>query len=199
VPHLDRTKQGKTLEFHNNQNMVRLLISSFSTMSALFPTQTTGHHLEAMPVGSRVQVATEALLRIREEVVTSLDRQVTELRHIHRALSSAPAPAVLAETMPRAVVPAPAPAAAAPSFFDNAPRIPTAQFASLATSFQATLPASSAPVHPQRSEVAFATAQSVGVRLSESTLDPMFESATLEELNDALANAFAMVSSRSSY
>jgi hypothetical protein len=197
VPHLDRTKQGKTLEFHNNQNMVRLLISSFSTMSALFPTQSAGLHLEAMPVGSRVQAATEALLRIREEVVTSLDRQVTELRHIHRALASAPAPAVLAETMPRAVVPAPA--AAAPSFFDNAPRIPTAQFASLATAFQATLPASSAPVHPQRSEVAFATAQSVGVRLSESTLDPMFESATLEELNDALANAFAMVSSRSSY
>ena len=166
-------------------------------MSALFPTQTTGHHLEAMPVGSRVQAATEALLRIREEVVTSLDRQVTEMRQIHHVLASAPAPAVVAAPMHQPLVSAPA--ASVPSFFDNAPRIPNAQFASLATAFQATLPTPSAPIHPQRSEVAFATAQAVGVRLSESTLDPMLESATLDELNDALANAFAMVSSRSSY
>jgi hypothetical protein len=166
-------------------------------MSASFPTQTAGHHLEAMPVGSRVQAATEALLRIREEVITTLDRQVTELQQIHRALACAPAPTVVAQAVPRPVMPAPP--ASMPSFFENAPRIPNVQFASLASALQASLPTPSAPMYPQRSEVAFATAQAVGVRLSESTLDPMLESATLEELNDALASAFASVSSRSSY
>ena len=33
--------------------------------------------------------------------------------------------------------------------------------------------------------------------MMEATLDPMLEQATLEELNDALASAFAMVSARS--
>lgn len=160
---------------------------------------TAGHHLEAMPVGSRVQAATEALLRIREEVVVTLDRQVTELQQIHRALASAPSPTVISEDTNRTVMAAAAPTAGLPSFFENAPRIPDVQFASLATALQAALPTPPAPMQSQRGGMAFATAQTVGVRLMESALDPTLERATLQELNDALANAFAMVSSRSSY
>ena len=165
-------------------------------MSSQIPNQSVDLQAETMAFGSRMEAATEALLRIRNEVVTTLDRQVVELQQIHRALAFAPPPMTIVEEAPRPVAAAMAPVAAIerPSIFDNAPRmavVPPAPAIQPERSVQPVVTLS------QRAETNVATLEEVAIQFPEATLDPMLEQATLEELNDALASAFAMVSSRS--
>ncbi len=197
----------------------------------------------AMAFGSRLQAATETLLRAREQVLSVIDRQVLELQQMHRALTyvpTAPASPPTAEPpaallfsgqpvapippppMPQAQQPAPVAQQAVPpplpppkqpapmtSLFEQPPhqqlipppplprpqqtQIPLPQPAMpvpvrLATAALSPLtrPLAVAPASPSRIESA----------LNQSSLDPSLEKATLEELNDALASAFAVVSRR---
>ena len=150
-----------------------------------------------MAFGSRMEAATEALLRVRDEVVTTLDRQVIELQQIHRALAYAPPPMLVTEDAPRALIAEAAPTTGRPSLFEDAPRFPAMSLAPAAPVVQVAQVAPFAPMRPQRVEVAVATVEETGFSFPEAALDPMLERATLDELNDALASAFAMVSSRS--
>ena len=152
-----------------------------------------------MAFGSRMEAATEALLRVRDEVVTTLDRQVIELQQIHRALAYAPPPMLVTEDAPRALIAeaAAVPTAGRPSLFEDAPRFPAMSLAPAAPVVQVAQVAPFAPMRPQRVEVAVAPVEETGFSFPEAALDPMLERATLDELNDALASAFAMVSSRS--
>lgn len=158
-------------------------------MLSPFSSPTTGFQAEAMAFGSRMEAATEALLRIRNEVVTTLDRQVIELQQIHRALAYAPPPMTIVQDVPGPLITEMAPVQLMdrPSLFEHAPRVPTVPPAPVVRD-----------VTPlQHVETAVATMEAGAVPFPETTLDPMLEQATLEELNDALASAFAMVASRS--
>lgn len=150
-----------------------------------------------MAFGTRMEAATEALLRVRDEVVATLDRQVTELQQIHRALAYAPPPMIVTEDCPRPLNGGAAPVpVVGSSLFEQAPRQPNTRPAPATTVAQST-PCAVTPAQ-QHAAVAVATMDEIGVPFQETTLDPMLERATLEELNNALASAFAMVSSRSS-
>lgn len=208
-------------------------------MSAYPNSSQAGPEVMAMAFGSRLQAATDTLLRAREQVLSVIDRQVLELQQIHRALSyvpPAPAAAPVAEQLaapvfaaqpaaplpppslpvpqqPAGVQPPPLPKASAvpmTSLFEQPPHqpqvlpppiprsqpthmpLPSPQMPAppsrLATSALSPLtrPLAVAPASPSRIESA----------LNHSSLDPSLERATLEELNDALASAFAVVSQR---
>ena len=169
-----------------------VLIHNYSAMPVTFPISPGGLQVDAsLAFGSRMEAATDALLRIRNEVVTTLDQQVIELRQIHRAFASAPPAMTVIEDKPSAMQAMPSPSVDKPSLFDHAPRmapVPAGPASSLAP-----LPA---PVPQRVVEVAVASVEQTRAPFEEATLDPMLEQATLEELNDALASAFAMVSSR---
>ena len=139
--------------------------------------------------GTRMEAATEALLRARDHVISTLDRQVAELQQLHRALACAPAPLIMAEE------PAPAPASALPAMvrpnvFEQAPMFPAA--------FQTppAAPPSGMFSNPTVAMGFSPVAAEVSLEVREAVFDPALERATLDELNDALASAFASVSVR---
>lgn len=175
-------------------------------MSVSFPNPTAGQQVEAAAFGSKMEAATEALLRIRDEIVVTLDRQVMELQQMHRALSFAPPPMIVTEDTPRLSVAEASPYSsplAKPSLFDDAPRLPNvpvfaAHPASVMRASPATEPISQKTAAPP-STMAVATMEEVGISFDEPMLDPSLERATLDELNDALASAFAMVSLRADH
>ena len=160
-------------------------------MSASLPYPTTGFHSEAIAFGSRMEAATEALLRIRNEVVTTLDRQVVELRQIHHALAYTPPPMV--ESFEPSIKQAPqAPSVGRPSVFELPPGFSArGHEVALASRAGATPMDFAAP-----NNFGYLTEAEKDYPAAEGVLDPVLERATLEELNDALASAFAMVSSR---
>ena len=163
-------------------------------MSAAISAPISGLQSGSIALGSRMEAATEALLRIRDEVVSSLDRQVVEMQQLHRALAYAPPPMTVTEDMPTtaAMPTAASPPDHRPSFFEHAPNLVLAS----APPNISHAPQSAAS-RSQVVEMVVATIDEPGMSLAEATLDPLLERATLEELNDALASAFAMVSSRS--
>lgn len=170
-------------------------------MSVSFLNPTTGNKAEVLAFGSKMEAATEALLRIRNEIVVTLDRQVVELQQIHRALAYPPPPMIVSEDtpLPLLAAEAPPPSLPKPSLFEDAPRIPNAPFFPASPVSQAAPATASmrAQPMPQAAATAVAPMDEIGIQFDEPTLDPMLERATLDELNDALASAFAMVSSRS--
>jgi hypothetical protein len=140
----------------------------------------------ASAVGSRMEAATQALLQARNHVIAALDQQLAELQDIHRSLAYSPIPFVVVEESPPAAPIAPihsisgvlASTSAAPSF--PPPQVDASYMAAadsgLAPSFPPLI-----PFEPQA---------------VENRIDPVLERATLDELNAALANAFASVSGR---
>ena len=186
--------------------MITLLFNRISIMSVSFPNPTAGQQVEAAAFGSKMEAATEALLRIRDEIVITLDRQVMELQQMHRALSFAPPPMIVTDDTPRpsvAEAPPSSPSLAKPSLFEDAPRLPNVPvFAALPVAVMqmspATAPMSQQTV-PQPTSLAVATMEEVGISFDEPMIDPSLERATLDELNDALASAFAMVSLRADH
>lgn len=206
----------------------------------------TDFSFHAKALESRMDAAAEALLRVRDEVVAALDRQVVEIQQLHRALASPPPPmsvvrdleeqsaAALVEPsvthsavadLPAAFEKAPFPgsvsdAGISPTVLSAtvaSPENMAPQFASFlptmaaSTSSIAAAPAASPPSpisSPHSGVLARIVAQAPANTFlaavndeetlpAEPSLDPFLERATLEELNDALASAFAMVSSRS--
>lgn len=182
---------------------------------------------------SRIEAAAEALLRVRDEVISALDRQVGEIKQLHRVLANPPPPMVIIQDTP-VMIPLPPPSPAALSveervaLFEQPPAFVPAPTGTLRSIIQATSAVieQTTPAHvslmpgspvaePPAVAVSFptgihqvASVQSFAAEISpspllaesspsETNLDPFLERATLEELNDALASAFAMVSSRS--
>lgn len=148
----------------------------------------------AQALTARMEAAAEALLRVRHEVVSALDHQVSEIQQLHRALASPPPPMVLVDDVSASRYPSP-PAVGAPvlersPLFEHAPDVVTATGPLTATKTME-------PVKEPAAVCAVA-ALAPEAPLMETSLDPVLERATLEELNDALASAFAMVSARSS-
>lgn len=149
----------------------------------------------AQALSARMEAATEALLRVRHEVVSALDQQVIEIQQLHRALASPPPPMVVTEDVPvaQSLVQAAQPQAPSERFalFEQAPVM--AAPTGLLTAKKA-----SKIVAQQGSSSMATVVQEAECVMTQATLDPFLERATLEELNDALASAFAMVSARSS-
>lgn len=179
------------------------MTSSFSNVAVCQQT-------EAVAFGSRMEAATQALLRIRDEVIATLDRQVVELRELHQTLASPPPPMVIADE-PRPTPSAPLAAAAPPvrrhSLFEDAPRVAVQAIPPVIAKgpLPSTAPLAHPPVMPlaPQQQPQYQEAPVVAV-VEESSpsfpgkmLDPLLEQATLEELNQALASAFAMMSARS--
>lgn len=176
--------------------MVALLISSNSIMSASVASVPfhVSHQAEAVALGSRLEAATEALLRAKDQVIAALDRQVIELQQLHRALAYAPIPVVAPEPQ----LPAPCNGVPAPHLFELAPQLPATPPPLPKTTIQPPRPVVSTTVAadvpaPDAVNSRHPISQPTPV---EATLDPALERATLEELNEALASAFASVSSR---
>lgn len=178
------------------------MTSSFSNVAVCQQT-------EAVAFGSRMEAATQALLRIRDEVIATLDRQVVELRELHQTLASPPPPMVISDDQLQ-IPPAPLAAALPParrhSLFEDAPRVAVQAVPPVAKApVPSTAPLAPAPVmqatpqfQPQyQAAQVVAIAEEPSDSFSEKMLDPMLEQATLEELNQALASAFAMMSARS--
>ena len=144
-------------------------------------------------LSARMEAAAEALLRVRHEVVSALDHQVSEIQQLHRALASPPPPMVIVEDTAAAqsLVQAVQPTATSERFalFEQAP-VPVSP-AGLPTGMKAT------GADMEQSPSSPVVVQEMECVMTEATLDPFLERATLEELNDALASAFAMVSARS--
>lgn len=164
---------------------------------------------EAVAFGSRMEAATQALLRIRDEVIATLDRQVVELRELHQALASPPPPMVIADE-PQQIPPVSVVAAVPPvrrySLFEDAPRVAVQAVPPAAKApVPSTVPLAPPPVahtapqfQPQyQAAPSVAMVEEPSDSFSEKMLDPTLEQATLEELNQALASAFAMMSARS--
>jgi hypothetical protein len=132
-----------------------------------------------------MEAATQALLHARNHVIAALDQQLAELQDIHRSLAYSPIPfVVVEESHPAPATPMHsisgvlAATSAAPSF--PAPQMNDSYMAAAASGIAPNFPPL-IPFEPQ---------------LAENRIDPVLEQATLEELNAALASAFASVSGR---
>lgn len=159
-------------------------------MSACLHKPTVGPQVDVSVFGSRMEAATEALLRVRNEVISTIDHQVMELQMIHRAFAVAPASTIIVEED------APIESSSrslweGPSLFENPPKMPGEPGVRPNSPLSSTLPMKRPAV-----EAADSIAEDPGALATETALDPVLEQATLEELNDALASAFALVSSR---
>ena len=201
-------------------------------LAASLPLPPSDFSFHAKALESRMEAAAEALLRVRDEVISALDRQVGEIQQLHRALASPPPPMVVVEDTPASTSqPPPSIVGLAGMdravFFEQAPAFAPAPTGTLKSIIQASPPVVDSPAPCFAPVIAAAPAPSSeslapapvnalpatslldvvadasvpaalsGVSPSEPNLDPFLERATLEELNDALASAFAMVSSRS--
>ncbi len=131
-----------------------------------------------------MEAATQALLQARNHVIAALDQQLAELQDIHRSLAYSPIPFVVEESPPAPVTQMHsisgvlAATSAAPSF--PAPQLNDSYMAAAASGIAPNFPPL-IPFEPQQ---------------AENRIDPVLERATLDELNAALANAFASVSGR---
>lgn len=180
------------LRIYKFYNIVSLLTSGISIMSTSLSPNHVSQQAEAIALGSRLEVATEALLRAKDQVVAALDRQVLELQQLHRALAYAPIPVIVPEDPPAP----PRNGAPAIGLFEHAPKVPVAP---PPLPKPAIPPPRVAPPAPTNLETPLPSAVAVpGPHPApiEAPLDPTLERATLEELNEALASAFASVSSR---
>ncbi len=190
-------------------------------MSTFSPPSHLGHDVENAAIGSRLEAATQAIIRARNQVVSTLEQQVAELQQIYRALAYAPAPQVVPEQVSSAVgavspvaplfnmapqiTPPPSQEALspfAPAAAAEPPPMPRPQTIALRSIVNP--PQQSATLPPPRPVVTLPVPRSVPAApqflspppMHHTALDPSLEQATLDELNDALANAFASVSLR---
>lgn len=160
-------------------------------MSASLSPNHVSQQAEVLALGSRLEVATEALLRAKDQVVAALDRQVLELQQLHRALAYAPIPVIVPENHPAP----PRNGTPAIGLFEHAPKVPAAP----PPLPKAAIPPPRVVPPPPSLETPMPSAAAIpGPHPAplEAPLDPTLERATLEELNEALASAFASVSSR---
>lgn len=219
-------QSNKMLVYHNNYNIVNTLTDSFYTMPTPFPSSIENQPAGAGALGTRMEAAAEALLRFRDEIIATLDRQVLELQQVHRALALPPPPMTCTPDAPvfeqaaeptAAVTVKPKPSVfegappfaleAAPSFTPVAASAPVAPVRPM-SSLVPPAPVAAAPAAlppptelvasiPAHAAVATVELESPSAVMPGPLFDPLLERATLDELNDALANAFATVSSRS--
>ncbi len=163
----------------------------FLFVASLLATPTHGVSDETTVCSSGMEAAVEALIRIRQEVVATLDRQVGELQQIHRALASAPPRMVVTEDVQqKAAFVSVTTGRLARTFFDHAPEFGVGSFDGVDKGDRR----SETTAHPEIYRTA--SPPPTETPFINAPLDPMLEKATLEELNDALASAFALVSSR---
>ena len=161
--------------------------------AASLPTSSVEFASTAHSLGARMEAAAEALLRVRNEVVAALDRQVTEIQYLHRALANPPPPMIVTDEASDPVMCSPFGAERTvterAAFFEHSPKVSGPDVGqAVAATADPTFRAPSARSMIRDDESV----------MGEAALDPVLERATLEELNDALASAFAMVSARSS-
>lgn len=151
----------------------------------------------------RLEAATEALLKTRDQVVEALDHHLQELDSLRQALrtSNDPRPA---NPVAAAIASASAEFApfGTPSYFERppaagsmpAPALPVlpllTQVLWPAKPVDAELPSPLTPV----SSPLVAYSSMPGIASRDQAMDPNLEKATLEELNAALAQAFSHVS-----
>ena len=153
---------------------------------------------------ARLEAATEALLKTRDQVVEALDHHLNELDMLRRALATSEKNAVPMAQAPAVESPAPV---ATPHYFERPPQAPAPVLPMLtqvlwpskhdepaaapARPFVPAAETSHAPVSSPL--VAYSSLQGSSSR--DLPMDPDLERATLEELNTALAYAFSHVSS----
>lgn len=152
--------------------------------STLLAPPVANRDADAALVRARMEAATQALLRARDEVIAALDQQVAELQNIHRALAYSPAPFIVADEPDTQPIQAPLSLSGALASAGVAPHFPAPPIHVDCDSTESPLSQNLAPLIP------------FDAPLPNGTLDPILERATLEELNAALANAFASVSGR---
>jgi len=152
--------------------------------SSLLTSPVANRDAEAANVRARMEAATQALLRARNDVIAALDQQVAELQNIHRALAYSPAPFIVLDEPDTRALQAPLSLSGALADAKISPHFPE--------------PPLSSPEHPASSPLSANLAPIIpfDAPLPTGTLDPVLERATLDELNAALANAFATVSGR---
>ena len=172
-------------------------------MIAIKPSPSTSSGTSAsFNLHARLEAATEALLKTRDQVIEALDHHLEELDMLRRSLSLVERPQHI--PAPQAVI-APAPfverAHLAPPPALSAPLMTQILWPSKSQPEQtafAPLEPISAPIAPSRSTavssplVAFPSLQTSASQ--EMAMDPNLELATLDELNAALAYAFSHVS-----
>ena len=151
---------------------------------------------------ARLEAATEALLKTRDQVVEALDHHLTELDMLRRALATSEKNVVT--TAPAVEAPAPV---VVPHYFERPPQIPSPVMPMLtqvlwpskhdepvAAPARPFVPAVE-PSHTPVSSPLVAYSSLQGSSSRDLPMDPDLERATLEELNTALAYAFSHVSS----
>lgn len=148
---------------------------------------------------ARLEAATEALLKTRDQVIAALDHHLSELDTLRRSLAQAEKP-LAASPLPGSS----AAAVEAPRYFDRAPQpiepnmpmltqvLWPSKHAEPAVAVPARVSEPPAVTTPSSPLVAYTSMESSTCR--EVTMDPELEKATLEELNTALAYAFSHVS-----
>ena len=153
---------------------------------------------------ARLEAATEALLKTRDQVVEALDHHLNELDVLRRALATSEKNIAPMAQPPAVEAPAPV---AAPHYFERPPQIPSPVMPMLtqvlwpskhdepvAAPARPLVPAAEHSHAPVSSPlVAYSSLQGSSSR--DLPMDPDLERATLEELNTALAYAFSHVSS----
>ena len=158
-----------------------------------------GYSSSAAPLNlnARLEAATEALLKTRDQVIEALDHHLNELDMLRRALGNPDRPVLTMVPGPAAVLPAPTPV---PIFAERAapppmPAIPmmTQVLWPSKNYIEEPPPPVPQPRAPASSPlVAYSALQNSAAQ--DMTVAPDLEKATLEELNAALAYAFSHVS-----
>lgn len=155
----------------------------------------SGAAVAPLNLHARLEAATEALLKTRDQVIAALDHHLSELDTLRRSLAQT--------ERPLATPPLPGSSAAtveAARYFDRAPQTIEPNMPMLTQVLWPSKhaePAARAPeppaiTTPSSPLVAYTSIESSTCR--EVTMDPELEKATLEELNTALAYAFSHVS-----
>ena len=162
-----------------------------------------GHNSPAAPLNlnARLEAATEALLKTRDQVIEALDHHLNELDLLRRALSNPDRPLLTVVPGPAAVLPSYTPAPTpAPIFADRAapPPMPAIPMMTQVL-WPSKSPIAEPPPAAQQARVpvssplvAYSALQNSAAQ--DMTVAPDLEKATLEELNAALAYAFSHVS-----
>ena len=152
--------------------------------STLLTSPVATRDTEAADVRARMEAATQALLRARNDVIAALDQQVAELQNFHRALAYSPAPFIVLDEPDTRPIQEPLSLSGVLADAGVSPHFPAPPLASAEQPASSPLSLNLAPIIP------------FDAPLPSGTLDPILERATLDELNAALANAFPTVSGR---
>ena len=160
----------------------------------------SSHAVPTANLNARLEAATEALLKTRDQVVAALDQHLRELDMLRQAIGNSDKPLLSLVPSPVASPPPPVVAAQlAPAVPAERPVPPSPMplmtqvlWPSKAFEEAAPAPAPARPSKPSSPLVAYSSMHS-SVDLNMSVA-PDLEKATLEELNAALAYAFSHVS-----